>query len=1057
MKKITKLISFYFLLSNLLILTYLDVCLAKDDFKNAVYRPTILRHSQMIDANQIAMYIMNNGTVARHPESGSAGCYYPNGSDKTIAYTIGLFIVGKVNEEIRTACSNYNVEYQPGVILSGGAPDDPAFEKYRVYKIKPGDSADPGSANYNKDYAEWPIENGAPVEKDGSPMLIGDQTLWCVMNDGDIILHNGFYYTEPLNLEVQLLVWAFDDDTTPLGKTVFLHYTLINKNPETIENAYIGIFADMDIGDIQDDEAACDTTLNLSYGYNGKNIDEIYGASVPACGICLLQGPAVPSIGDIAFQFMQSPIQNTKLLNISSNNAYNRTRYIYPEPIYNNAIRLYGNFQGLDSFGNPTVDPTTGKESAFMNSGDPVINSGWLQNFLFSPGDAYFMPGSGAFSMAPLDTQRIVCALIVGHDETRLESILDLKHNTNLVRDIFLSEFKIKASAETEVNYPSSTETELLITAEVTSDLGITSVYAELLNYDNSPVYTLELYDDGLHNDGAANDGSYGNIWQTAPNDTALYLNLKFVDASFKEHLFTRAVENITLASNKIAIPAFNMVADHINNDGKPNPGENVRMTFNVMNNSLFDLENISVLIKSDDPYVQMDTEYFFFSDINAGQFKGLTYDPDDRNTYYAFDIACDVLDTHRICFDVTFFDNLHHIWQEDNYLSLKVEPYEYVPNQIIPSHVAGHSDAYFVVRLINSAELTSHSYKLSIVDLNFGRQGFNLIDQTFGDTLLKHHEPPDEYAYNIPITDGFKVINVYLPRNRAIAVFENIDGGHPTPFDYWHLNSDGIFYESEIKLGPAFDENFYELELEFTNDIDTSGVIGIPSGQGVFKYIWFPSNGPQEFVPSVINVWKIIDGQRVAKLNACFIDYPIDPDGIYSTGDWLYIMSTNYDSSGQYYFDATIDAEKDLLCMTKCGLNLAADSSVLDAGDKICISREFRATSEDMWAFVPTNVIEKNVDVPNSFVLYQNYPNPFNPTTKIKFSIDELSQVSLKIYNIMGQEIVELIDENLIPGFHSVQWDGKNKDGQLVSSGLYFAKLTSNKKSKLIKMLLIR
>ncbi len=56
-----------------------------------------------------------------------------------------------------------------------------------------------------------------------------------------------------------------------------------------------------------------------------------------------------------------------------------------------------------------------------------------------------------------------------------------------------------------------------------------------------------------------------------------------------------------------------------------------------------------------------------------------------------------------------------------------------------------------------------------------------------------------------------------------------------------------------------------------------------------------------------------------------------------------------------------------------------------------------------------------------------------------------------------MGQEIAELIDENLTPGVHSVRWDGKNKVGQLVSSGLYFAKLTSNKKWQLIKMLLIQ
>jgi len=57
----------------------------------------------------------------------------------------------------------------------------------------------------------------------------------------------------------------------------------------------------------------------------------------------------------------------------------------------------------------------------------------------------------------------------------------------------------------------------------------------------------------------------------------------------------------------------------------------------------------------------------------------------------------------------------------------------------------------------------------------------------------------------------------------------------------------------------------------------------------------------------------------------------------------------------------------------------------------------------------------------------------------------------------LIGQEIIEVINENLAQGVHSVHWDGKNKAGQLVSSGLYFAKSIANNNSKLIKMILIR
>lgn len=288
----------------------------------SVQQSTVTRDSAWIDANQIAMIVMNNGTFARDPLTGNAALFYPGGTDKTAIYAAGLRIAGKVNSEIRTACADYNVEYQPGIILSNGKPDNPDLEKYRIYKIKPGDSANPTDPNYNRDYAEWPVADGAPLDADGKPLVLGDQTLWCVMNDGNQTHHGGSYNTRPFNVEVQMPAWAYDDDTTPLGKTIFLQYTMINKSPDRIEDAYIGLWSDPDLGYANDDEMACDTTLNLIYVYNGKNVDAMYGSEVPAVGLCLLQGPAVSSPVETAFQFMRDPIANARSLGMTSSTVY---------------------------------------------------------------------------------------------------------------------------------------------------------------------------------------------------------------------------------------------------------------------------------------------------------------------------------------------------------------------------------------------------------------------------------------------------------------------------------------------------------------------------------------------------------------------------------------------------------------------------------------------------------------------------------------------------------------------------------------------------------------
>jgi len=277
------------------------------------------REAKMLDANQIAMWLINDGRFCRHPETGNAGFNYPKGSDKYAVYASGIWLTGKVAGEIRTARIDYASEFQAGKILSSGLPDNANLEKYRLYKIKPGDSANPNEAGYNKDYAEWPVADGAPVDEMGQPLILGDQTIWFVMNDANPAEH--FNDTAPLGVEVQVLVWAYNLPS-PLAKTVFIEYTVINKSENTITDAYIGHWADPDLGGANDDASACDTLLNLTYVYNGDDTDDSYGTAAPAVGFCMLQGPIVPSPGEVAFQFRRGQIDNAKNLNMTSNSVY---------------------------------------------------------------------------------------------------------------------------------------------------------------------------------------------------------------------------------------------------------------------------------------------------------------------------------------------------------------------------------------------------------------------------------------------------------------------------------------------------------------------------------------------------------------------------------------------------------------------------------------------------------------------------------------------------------------------------------------------------------------
>lgn len=94
---------------------------------------------------------------------------------------------------------------------------------------------------------------------------------------------------------------------------------------------------------------------------------------------------------------------------------------------------------------------------------------------------------------------------------------------------------------------------------------------------------------------------------------------------------------------------------------------------------------------------------------------------------------------------------------------------------------------------------------------------------------------------------------------------------------------------------------------------------------------------------------------------------------------------------------------------------------------------------------------------LPKSLELSQNYPNPFNPTTTIRFGLPDASRVQLTIYNVLGQQVRELIRENRSAGYHEVHWDGKNQKGKAVVSGMYIYRLETAAGVDVKKMLLVK
>ena len=111
--------------------------------------------------------------------------------------------------------------------------------------------------------------------------------------------------------------------------------------------------------------------------------------------------------------------------------------------------------------------------------------------------------------------------------------------------------------------------------------------------------------------------------------------------------------------------------------------------------------------------------------------------------------------------------------------------------------------------------------------------------------------------------------------------------------------------------------------------------------------------------------------------------------------------------------------------------------------------------------SFEFSDEIKIEVKPPETFSLYQNYPNPFNPATLIRYHIPRMDQatiqVELKIYNLLGDEVVTLVQQDQGAGYYEAKWDGKNNQGENVAAGTYIYRLQAGGFVKSNKMLLLR
>jgi len=215
------------------------------------------------------------------------------------------------------------------------------------------------------------------------PNIRGDQAVFFIINDKTgIHVESG----SPNNLGVEILgmAYAFDSPDYMLQNTIFFSYKIKNKSATNYEDLHFGIYIDFDLGDGWDDYIGCDSSLNLSYVYNGNEIDFVYGENPPVQGAMFL---------------------NQKM------SAFIYNKYSGPTGWPDNYTGYYNFLRAIWKDGVPLTmwgtgyNVSGGERAHFMFSGDPINKTGWTEYTPTGPGSEPNSPydRSGLMSCGPFN------------------------------------------------------------------------------------------------------------------------------------------------------------------------------------------------------------------------------------------------------------------------------------------------------------------------------------------------------------------------------------------------------------------------------------------------------------------------------------------------------------------------------------------------------------------------------------------------------------------------------------------------------------------------------
>lgn len=1008
---------------------------------NSVRKTSINDQYRYIAINQILMWISNNGDGSHDPRTDGNGFYWPGGinATKSAIFEDGLIFGGKIGREIRVNGNTHRQGLQAGKILDNGSPDDPLLDKYRIYKIRKGwELLPPGPErdDFERDYLEWPVEDGAPwVDIDGDgiftrgvdePHFIGDEVLWYVANDMDPTRSTFTYGTLPMGLEFQTTVFGFKR-TGALGDMVFKKYKIINKGTNLIRDMIVAYWSDTDLGDANDDYTGCDTALSLGYTWNSTNNDAIYGSPPPAVGYDFFQGPIVAAEPTDSAKFDGKWRHGYKNLPMTAFALYiNTATYPWRDPqqgVPAGSIEFYNYMQGLVWDGSPFIDPHTGQQVIFVLTGDPETKTGWYEGTGWpggpSAGDRRHVMSSGPFNMAPGDTQEVVVGIVIAVGTNNVNSVTALKRKDLAAQIAYDLDFQLTPPPPAPALHAVPADKQITLWWEPNAEdynEGDPLIYNQNPPLDDT-TYTFEGY----------------RVWQYRDLSGSDPRLLQITDI---ENDITIIYDYETINGEEVLVPVIK----------GPNLG--VRRFINI----------------TQDAYT------------NGPLFNG--------NPYY-FGVTAYGYSKHS---SPRYLENPPQIIEVFPGRPSIEHTYPYKWGDHIPmEQVTGNTDAAVILKVIDPNALTGHEYEVSFSGPDDTLK-YNFVNLTTGDTLLKNSNRfirilvddvtkaryvPTEDTMGAPVFDGLMLLVQNLGKDSIAAVpgvtqrFKGVyethgPGGNKlaTPIDVLkNLNSTGKWKVKAKGSGASAGNLLWHAQLSFGyNDYELR--FGDPSPYYLtgYAFSFTPPTRSDTLATNTVpfSAWDVgrLQGDQQSKLMIKTLDLDRSdstraiPDKTWSqlpNGDWEEIFT---------YQPATFSPDNPPQVSGnsqpshhKFG-NFAITGDLPETGTIIKVLSYKPITAGDVYrgkTLVPS--IDNKTAAKENLDQISVFPNPYfgaNSLERDKYQrfvrfTNLPNEVTVRIFSLSGVFIRRLEKSSTN---QYLDWDLRNRDGLPVASGIYLAYL---------------